>query len=358
MKAVRRGPWNASGIRRLQGRLLGWYARNRRTLPWREDPSPYGIWISEIMLQQTRVRTVLPYYEQFMRRFPDIQSVAAAAESEVLAHWAGLGYYARARNIHRAARMIQDRYGGNFPQTYEEVISLPGIGRYTAGAILSIAFNKPVPVVDGNIRRLICRLCALRRPPSEDFLYRMAIAWIPEGRAADFNQAVMELGALVCLHNLPHCPVCPVRSMCEARRRNRQRSIPAPRRRRPPEDITLAVLLLEREGRILLSGTQALDFVPGTWGLPAVQVEPPRSAEEAAHDLAARVAGRSVTLAEPFTVRHAIAHRRIAARIFRADGMASTASAGIAPGYRWAGRADALARITSSLFRKAIQHRR
>jgi A/G-specific adenine glycosylase len=291
-----------------------------------------------------------------MEGFPDIRSLAAAAESEVLSHWAGLGYYARARNIHRAARTIEDRYAGNFPQTYEEVVSLPGIGRYTAGAILSIAFNKPVPAVDGNVRRLVSRLHGVHRPPSEGFFWKVAAAWIPEGRAAEFNQAVMELGALVCIPARPRCPVCPARSMCEAKHRNHERNFPAPRRRRATEDTTLAVLLLERNGRILLSETHVPDFVPGRWGLPAVQVEPSRSAEEAAHDLALRITGRSLVLADAFTIRHAITHRRIAARIFRADGTEGVGSTGTARGHRWAGRANALRQITSSLFRKAIRH--
>ncbi len=308
------------------------------------------------MLQQTQVRTVLPYFERFMDRFPDIRSLAAATESEVLAHWAGLGYYTRARNIHRAARMIEDRHDGSFPEIYEELVSLPGIGRYTAGAILSIAFNKPVPVVDGNVRRLICRLHGISRPPAEEYFWKAAAAWIPARRAADFNQAVMELGALVCVPARPRCPICPVRAMCEAKRQNRERSIPVPRRRRPPEDITLAVLLLERKGQILLSAAPALDFIPGGWGLPVVQVEPWRSADEAAHNLAIRITGRPIALADPFTIRHAITHRRIAARVFRADGTDGVDRAETAHGYQWVRRANALQKITSSLFRKAIRH--
>ncbi|NWG14720.1 MAG: A/G-specific adenine glycosylase [Acidobacteria bacterium] len=337
---------------------MRWYARNRRTLPWREDPSPYRVWISEIMLQQTQVRTVLPYYERFMRRFPDIRSLASAAESEVLAHWAGLGYYARARNIRRAALVIEDRYSGDLPQTYEELVSLPGIGAYTAGAILSIAFNQPFPVVDGNVRRLIRRLQGMRTPPGEKLFWEIAAAWIPKGRAADFNQAVMELGALICTPARPRCPSCPVQAICEARRRCWECSIPEPRRRQPAEGIGLAILLLERNGRILLSSTPAADFIPGMWGLPAIQVEDQGSAEEAAQDLARRITGGSAMPADPFMIRHAITHRRIVAAVFRADCTEAPGKGTTARGYRWFERTDALRHITSSLYRKALRYRR
>ena len=352
-KMSRPGLWNSVRVRRLQSRLLGWYARHRRVLPWREAPTPYRVWISEIMLQQTQVRTVLPYFERFMKRFPDIRSLAAAPESAVEEQWAGLGYYARARNIRMAAKIITAEYGGRFPDSFERLSSLPGIGRYTAGAILSIAFNQSLPVVDGNVRRVICRLDGIRGRPAESLLWERAAAWIPKGRASDFNQAVMELGALICTPSDPKCPVCPARILCEAERLGAQRTIPASLPRPETEKITLAALLFERRGHILLSSDKALPFIPGKWGLPAVRVAGSASAGEAAQELAHRLAGRTVGLAGPLRVRHSITHHRICAEIFRAD--CADARLEARSGYRWTTRADALRLITSSLFRKAIR---
>jgi A/G-specific adenine glycosylase len=197
--------WDWEKTRNFQERLLHWYGRHKRELPWRSNPAPYRVWVSEIMLQQTQAKTVLPYYDRFFKRFPDIQSLARASEQEVLALWAGLGYYGRARNLHRAARQIVDDHGGVFPDKLEEILMLPGIGRYTAGAICSIAFNRPLPIVDGNVRRVIRRLHGIGRRIPESHFWNQASAWVPEGKTSAFNQAVMELGALVCL---PHRPLC------------------------------------------------------------------------------------------------------------------------------------------------------
>src|SRR5437867_3203528 len=233
--------------RKLRQLLLEWYALHKPDLPWRARREPYEIWISEIMLQQTRVQTVLPYYERFLRRFPTVRALAEAKEPEVISLWAGLGYYSRARNLHRAAKLIGERYQWNFPEKLAEIIELPGVGRYTAGAIASIAFNEPVPIVDGNVRRVISRLHGTESRPPEAYFWKTAKEWIPDGRAAEFNQAVMELGAVVCTPATPLCLKCPVRSLCEARKRGIQDKIPV--RRAIPEARAVRLVMLVVEGK-------------------------------------------------------------------------------------------------------------
>jgi len=201
-----------SGLRRS---LLVWYGTNRRDLPWRRTRHPYRIWVSEIMLQQTRVAAVLLHYKKFMQRFPTVQKLAAAPESAVLALWSGLGYYRRARNLHAAAKVIVNERSGKFAQTAEDWRSLPGIGRYTAAAIASIAFDEPVAVLDGNVERVLGRLLGGAYPSGE--LWKWAEALLDRTRPGDFNQAMMELGALVCLPSQPRCRDCPIRSYCKTR---------------------------------------------------------------------------------------------------------------------------------------------
>ncbi|MCC7231178.1 MAG: A/G-specific adenine glycosylase [Fimbriimonadaceae bacterium] len=213
----------------LHAPLLAWYDAVRRDLPWRRNQDPYAIWISEIMLQQTQVATVIPYFERWMARFPDVQTLAAADEQEALAHWQGLGYYRRARLLQEAARVLAAA-GKGFPRTAAELLSLPGIGRYTAGAISSIAFNKPEPLVDGNVERVFARLTGFGEPKPS--LTRAAWDWaavhIHAERPGDWNQALMELGATVCRPIEPDCAHCPVQQVCLARREGRVERLPAP----------------------------------------------------------------------------------------------------------------------------------
>lgn len=339
----------------FQESLLRWFARHRRDLPWRRTPTPYRVWVSEIMLQQTRVRTVLPYYERFLKYFPDVRSLARASESEVLELWAGLGYYARARNLHRAAVRIVSEHRGRLPGTPEELLSLPGIGRYTAGAILSIAFNKSMPIVDGNIRRLICRLHGITGRRGEEFFWRQAAAWIPAGQASEFNQAVMELGALVCLPSSPLCPKCPVTDFCEARRLGTADRIPPSRPRGTFQSVLFAVLVVEWDGHLLLSRKHAADFIPGEWGLPAATITAEKAARPAASLLARRALGMSVLLEEAGTVSHAITYRRIRARVFRAKPASKIPLPAPRAGCSWVGRSEAARLLTSSLYRKALR---
>lgn len=235
--------------------LLRWYDSHARILPWRENPEPYAVWISEIMLQQTRVEAVIPYFARWMKAFPDLPSLAAASEAEVLKLWEGLGYYSRVRNIRRAAGLVMEEYGGSLPSSFEGLRSLPGVGDYTAGAIGSIAFQLPVPCVDGNVMRVVARLAAEKADIGSVATRRLMTEWIreiiPLERPGDFNQAMMELGATVCLPNgAPKCESCPVSDLCEARIQNRIAEFPVKsgKPRRKIEKKTVLVLLQSASG--------------------------------------------------------------------------------------------------------------
>jgi len=245
---------NGSCLSEIVPPLLRWYDSHARILPWRENPDPYAVWISEIMLQQTRVEAVIPYFDRWMKAFPDLPSLAAASEAEVLKLWEGLGYYSRARNIRRAAGLVMEKYGGSLPSSFEGLRSLPGVGDYTAGAIASIAFQLPVPCVDGNVLRVVTRIAAEKADIMSAATKRLIAEWlreiIPVERPGDFNQAMMELGATVCLPNgAPKCENCPVSGLCEARRQNRIDEFPV-KSGKPPrktEEKTVLVLLKASE---------------------------------------------------------------------------------------------------------------
>jgi A/G-specific adenine glycosylase len=256
---------------------MEWYRRHRRDLPWRRTADPYAVWVSEIMLQQTRVETVIPYYHRFLERFPDIGALAAAPEQELLAAWAGLGYYSRVRNMQRAARRMVE--GGGFPGEYEAIRLLPGIGDYTAAALASIAFGKPYAVLDGNVARVMARVTNdagdIRAAPVRLRLRRAASEFLDPVEPGTFNQALMELGATLCTPAEPKCLVCPVRTFCEARQQGRERELPVRPRpgERRVERVTL--LIVERGGSVLLwrrpDGSARL---AGFWELPEAGLLP------------------------------------------------------------------------------------
>ena len=264
--------------------LLRWYLRARREMPWRRRVTAYRTWISEIMLQQTTVAAVSPRYERFLSRFPDVGSLAAAPEGEVLEHWAGLGYYSRARNLHRAAREILSRHGGTFPSDFNSVLALPGVGRYTAGAILSIAFQKPYPVVDGNVIRVFSRLFGLPGKPKDPqfvkTIWKHAENLLPPKNPGDWNQALMELGATVCTPDSPSCGVCPIANVCVAHKQKRQDALPTPDKRRKTVQVRWTCLKIVNNEKLLLwrrSHTERL--LKNLWGLPEARrlaVEPGR----------------------------------------------------------------------------------
>ena len=247
-------------------RLLGWYDRNGRDLPWRRDRDPYRVWLSEVMLQQTRVAAVLEHYRIFLQRFPTVQKLAAARESSVLAAWSGLGYYRRARMLHAAAREVVGRYDGKFPDTVAELRSLPGIGRYTAAAIASIVFNLPAAVVDGNVERVLRRVFGTHLAVKDP--WPLAEALLSRTRPGDFNQAMMELGATVCLPRQPQCSLCPVFELCATRGLS-----PQPKKNVRQKRREIGYALSRRDVSIfLVQRPKQSSLMPGMWELPEVPV--------------------------------------------------------------------------------------
>ena len=284
-------------IRAIRSKLIRWYESAHRNLPWRRTRDPYAIWISEIMLQQTRVAAVIPYYARFLARFPDVASLAAAGEEEVLALWSGLGYYSRARNMQKAARQILD--AGAFPSTYDAILELSGVGEYTAAAIASISFGLPHAVVDGNVRRVLARLtnnAAVDTPAVADAL-------LDRRDPARWNQAVMELGALVCLPRDPQCGRCPLAAQCAARLAGTQASVPGKKTKPATEKLERTLLVIRRGGKLQLVPSPR---VRGFWDLP----EPFREA-------------RLGALLGTFT--HTITHRRYTFSVHEAKAVASRA---------------------------------
>jgi A/G-specific adenine glycosylase len=242
--------------------LLAWFAREKRDLPWRTAPrDPYRTWVSEVMLQQTRVETVLPYFSKFLRRFPTLQSLAAAPLDDVLAHWSGLGYYARARNLHKAAIASK----GTLPASYEKLLELPGFGPYTAAAVASLAFGEDVALVDGNVARVFARLFCISDGAREKSL-PLAQEHLPKGRAAEYNEALMELGALVCTPRSPKCLLCPLRNSCHGK--DSPELYPAPRLRKPKALLEWNAFALVRGEEVLMSRVSSKSLFGGLWELP------------------------------------------------------------------------------------------
>jgi len=323
-------------------RLIAWYGRGRRDLPWRRTRDPYRIWVSEVMLQQTTVRAVVPYYRRFIRLFPTVRALAAARPGEVLAAWSGLGYYRRARSLSKAARIIVGKHAGRFPRRIEDALALPGVGRYTAGAILSIAYGARLPVLDGNVGRVLSRLRLVRGADSaarSRRLWRLAgelVAVTPS--PGDLNQALMELGATLCTPTAPACAVCPLSRRCAARATGLQETIPSRRRVRAPIKVRAAVAVVTRDGRYLLHRRSDRDLMRGLWELPAVG----RGRRSDGLRLAV---GRSVA-----TVRHSITYRRLEVSVHPARLLAEPPRGG----YRFVAPAELDHLPTSSLVRKVL----
>jgi len=268
----------AAEIPKFRRRLLSWFAEGKRDLPWRRTRDPYRIWLSEIMLQQTRVAAVIPYYERFLENFPNMRSLARARTDRVLANWAGLGYYSRARNLQRAAKEIVSRHAGDFPREYEAALALPGIGRYTAAAVLSIAYGAPHAVLDGNVARVLARIGALRGDLRAPALWRKLEATAQDllapNASGDWNQAMMELGATVCTPKSPRCAECPVEKWCRARKLGIAEKLPSARKKRATVDVTLAAaVLLDPRGRTLLVRQLECDgaLFARLWQFPALE---------------------------------------------------------------------------------------
>jgi A/G-specific adenine glycosylase len=304
--------------------LLTWWDENRADLPWRKTADPYAVWVSEAMLQQTQIATVIPYYERWMAALPSVSVLAAAPLERVLKLWEGLGYYSRARNLHAAAQMVMDEYDGRIPASAKELQKLPGVGRYTAGAVASIAFNEPTPVLDGNVIRVLTRLSDLAEDVTKtavkNQLWRLAAEQVPADRPGDYNQALMELGQTICLPAAPRCHQCPIAAHCLARRRGTQLERPVkPRRAAIPHYDVAAGVIWREDGRFLIAQRPLDGLLGGLWEFPGGKLEngetPPQALRrEIREELAMEIAvGRPL---QP--IKHAYTHFRITLRPFHA----------------------------------------
>jgi A/G-specific adenine glycosylase len=324
----------------LARRLIEWFKVNARDLPWRTRRTPYRVWLSEMMLQQTQVDTVVPYFKRFVSRFPTVKALADAPLDDVLKLWEGLGYYARARNLHHAAQIVSRELRGRFPATVEGLMRLPGVGRYSAGAIASLAFGVDAPVLDGNVARVLCRLFAIRRDPREpqmrDELWSLAESLLPEGRAGPFNEALMELGATVCTPRAPHCEVCPVTASCAARRRGLQNRLPVKRKRRatPHYDVTAAVI--RRNGRVLIAQRPAQGMLGGLWEFPGGKREPGETLIECLKREIHEELRLVIEVGQPVAVvKHAYTHFRITLHAFACRVVSGRAKAAGVAAFKW-----------------------
>jgi A/G-specific adenine glycosylase len=263
-------------MNKLAKLTLNWYSRNARVLPWRNHSDPYVIWVSEIMLQQTQVATVIPYFERWMNQFPDISALARATEGEVLMLWEGLGYYARARNLHKAAKLVLEDYGGVLPSSMEELKKLPGVGRYTAAAIASMAFGLDEATLDGNIKRVLSRVFNLKDPVNsasgEKKLWDIVTSHLPAGHAGDYNQALMDLGAIICLPKKPDCLRCPLKSICVARNKDLQGKLPVVKKKPKVPTVVKSAIVVITKRKVLLLHRQSKGLLGGMWEFPAVKV--------------------------------------------------------------------------------------
>jgi A/G-specific adenine glycosylase len=310
--------------------LLAWYDASKRDLPWRRlSHDPYAVWVSEIMLQQTTVAAVIPFYHKWMARFPTVQALAAAPLDDVLKHWAGLGYYARARNLHKGAQIVAAEHCGQVPSDPKTLLALPGIGRYTAGAILSIAFNLDAPILDANVIRVLSRVHAVAGDPktstqTQSELWRLAEEAIPSGRAGDFNQAMMELGALVCEAGAPKCGTCPVSADCQAKALGEPTAFPqfsSVKKWLDIEDVSVALRCEQFPGQVLIvQRSPDLPLWGGLWEMPRATRQDGEALKACAARAACESVGLSVQALRPFgVVKHVVANRRVTLHGFEAE---------------------------------------
>jgi A/G-specific adenine glycosylase len=260
---------------KIQSKLLQWFRKNGRDLPWRKTRDPYAIWVSEIMLQQTQVTTVIPYYQKFLKSFPTVRHLAKADLSKVLKVWEGLGYYSRARNLHHASEIILNHFRGKIPETLKDLLSLPGIGRSTAGAILSFAFNKAAPILDGNVKRVLSRLFAISgsKGKIEKLLWGISESLVPKGHSNPFNQALMDLGAMLCTPKDPQCLRCPLRLLCKGRIRGELEKYPAKGPKKTIPHIEVVSAVVQKDGRVLLNQRPPTGLLGGLWEFPNWRIE-------------------------------------------------------------------------------------
>ncbi len=312
---------NKNDIQSLRNALTAWYQVNQRELPWRKVSDPYPIWVSEVMLQQTQVATVLPYYHEFLKRFADLPKLAGADLQEILKAWEGLGYYARARNLHKAAGIVVDQHQGHIPQSWQDFRKLPGVGDYIAAAVLSIAFNQPYSVVDGNVKRVLSRLFVMNEPvnqsPAKKIFQQAAADLLDAQKPGSFNQALMELGAIVCKPRNPLCRTCPVQTWCLAYQDNRIFEFPRKLKKQPTPQYQVAVGVVFKKGRVLITRRKPEGLLGGLWEFPGGKIKIREKAEAAC----IREIKEEVNLAVKVDshlcmVKHAYTHFKIQMEVF------------------------------------------
>ncbi|MBO8173378.1 MAG: A/G-specific adenine glycosylase [Bacillaceae bacterium] len=326
-------------IESFQDALLDWFEQNLRDLPWRRDKDPYKIWVSEIMLQQTQVDTVIPYFEKFIERFPTLESLAEADEEEVLKLWEGLGYYSRARNLHQAVREVKSEYGGKVPDTREEISRLKGVGPYTAGAILSIAYNRPEPAVDGNVMRVLSRLFHVRddiqRPATRKKFEASIRQLIAVHNPSYFNQALMELGALVCSPKSPGCLLCPVNAFCQAHQDGVQEELPVKGKAKPPREVDMVAGVIMKGGQVLIHKRPDSGLLAGLWEFPNTERQKGEDWEETlSRFLYESFSIKAETAGHVMDVKHTFSHLRWNLRVFQCE-IIEEEEASLPPSARW-----------------------
>jgi len=324
----------------IQDRLLAWAHAHRRDLPWRGERDPYRVWISEVMLQQTRVETVIPYYHRFLSRFPTLRSLAEAELDDVLKAWEGLGYYARARNLHRAARRVMEHHGGQLPADREALLALPGIGAYTVGAILSLAFGQDAAVLDGNVRRVLSRLLAIDGDPrsaaTRRRLWNLAEALLPPGQAGPFNEALMDLGATVCTPRGPRCADCPLGEGCQGHQGGDPERYPTRVQRRPLPHYDVAAGVIWRGNQLLISKRHTDDLLGGLWELPGGTRESGETLEECLVREVREELGIEIAVGDlMMAVRHAYTHFRVTIHVFHCRYLSGQPQALGCADWRW-----------------------
>jgi A/G-specific adenine glycosylase len=324
----------------IQDRLLVWAHAHRRDLPWRGERDPYRVWISEVMLQQTRVETVIPYYRRFLSRFPTLRSLAEAELDDVLKAWEGLGYYARARNLHRAARRVMEHHGGQLPAEREALLALPGIGAYTVGAVLSLAFGQDAAVLDGNVRRVLSRLFAIDGDPrsaaTRRKLWNLAEALLPPGQAGLFNEALMDLGATVCIPRDPRCADCPLSEGCQGHQGGDPERYPTRVQRRPLPHYDVAAGVIWRGDQLLISKRHTDDLLGGLWELPGGTRESGETLEECLVREVREELGIEIAVGDlMMAVRHAYTHFRVTIHVFHCRYLSGQPQALGCADWRW-----------------------
>jgi len=340
---------NFAAIRR---RLLSWYETHKRDLPWRRTSDPYAIWISETMLQQTQVATVVPYYNRFMKVFPNVKGLDRAPLAKVLALWSGLGYYRRAENLKKTARVLATRHRGQLPDDYDNLRALPGIGEYTAGALLSIAFGKPYPAIDGNARRVLARLFLVS---GEKMLRGTARRLVSKSRPGQFNQSLMELGSVLCTPKNPRCAECPVEIFCATQRNGHRQRNRMPRKRRQTHTVIWPLAIVRRHGKLLLRRRAANGILAGLWELPGGEKARSRAVQTV---LEGHLPGLTSSAAKALRVGeigHGITNRRIRAPVFLIELAAAPKVRFEGTRWRWVAPAAMDRYPTSSMTRKALR---